>query len=104
MSDSHPDTLLLDLIQKVATLQAGVNVLLADRERYGIIHEDVNDMRVTVAELRQVVSRISPIVDKLDGQSNQAAGVMWFGRVIWAVIGGAVLTAAGWIAHKLGLG
>lgn len=104
MTERHPDTLLLDLIQQVANLQASVKVLLEDRSRYGIIHEDVNDMRVTVAELRQSLTRLGPIVDRLDQHSQQAVGVMWFGRVIWAVIGGAVLTAAGWIAHKLGLG
>ena len=104
MTERSHDTLLLDLLQQVANLQASVNVLLEDRGRYGIIHEDVNDMRVTVAELRQVVSRISPIVDKLDGQAHQAAGVMWFGKGIWGLIGGAVTAFVVWIWHKLGLG
>lgn len=99
MVEASRDTLLLDLIQQVAKLQASVETLLEDR-----IHEDFNDMRVTVAELKQSLNRLIPIVDRLDQHSQQAVGVMWFGRVIWAVIGGAVLTAAGWIAHKLGLG
>lgn len=93
--ERSPDTLLLDIVQKISSLQGKIDILLEDRERYSVMH-------VASAEMRQTLNRLEPIVDRLNNQSQQAVGVMWFGRVIWALIGGGVLTAVGWAVHLIG--
>jgi hypothetical protein len=89
------DTLLLDILQRVASLQVTVERLSHDRDK-------ASEMLVTVAQLTQTVARLAPIVESLDLQRNQAIGVMWFGRIFWALIGSGLLTLIGWIAHKFG--
>jgi hypothetical protein len=93
--DHSNNTLLLDILQRVAALQSTVERLSQDRDR-------ANEMLVTLAQLTQTVARLAPIVESLDLQRNQAIGVMWFGRIFWALIGSGLLTLAGWIAHKFG--
>jgi hypothetical protein len=89
------NTLLLDILQRVASLQSTVERLSHDRDR-------ANEMLVTLAQLTQTVARLAPIVESLDLQRNQAIGVMWFGRIFWALIGSGLLTLIGWVAHKFG--
>jgi hypothetical protein len=93
--DHSNNTLLLDILQRVAALQSTVERLSQDRDR-------ANEMLVTLAQLTQTVARLAPIVESLDLQRNQAIGVMWFGRIFWALIGSGLLTLIGWIAHKFG--
>jgi hypothetical protein len=90
------NTLLLDILQRVASLQSTVERLSHDRDR-------ANEMLVTLAQLTQTVARLAPIVESLDLQRNQAIGVMWFGRILWALIGGGLLTLIGWMSHKFGV-
>jgi hypothetical protein len=83
-------------LQRVASLQSTVERLSHDRDR-------ANEMLVTLAQLTQTVARLAPIVESLDLQRNQAIGVMWFGRILWALIGGGLLTLIGWMSHKFGV-
>jgi hypothetical protein len=94
--DHSNNTLLLDILQRVASLQSTVERLSHDRDR-------ANEMLVTLAQLTQTVARLAPIVESLDLQRNQAIGVMWFGRILWALIGGGLLTLIGWMSHKFGV-
>ena len=95
MENRSSDSLLLDILQRVAGLQSTVERLSHDRDRAA-------EMLVTVAQLTQTVDRLAPIVESLDKQRQQAIGVIWFGRIFWSLIGGGVITMVGWLAHKLG--
>lgn len=97
MSDNQRpnSTLCLDILQRVAVLQSNVDRLSHDSDRN-------TELLVTVAQLNQTVCRLVPIVESLDRQRHEAIGVMWFGRIVWAVIGGSLLTVIGWVAHKFG--
>lgn len=48
------------------------------------------------------VERIAPLVDKHEVAYNQATGVAWLWKGIWAVVGGAIVAGIIWGLSHLG--
>ncbi len=75
-------TILLDIVQHLARLQASMDILMEDRGRAAVsrdrIHEKLDDANHRLAKVEATAERIAPLVDQLETIRIERAGLWRF--------------------------